>query len=132
MSFPRLERKRNLLDLTPLIDVMFLLLLYFVLTMSADNSAQMPINLSSVTGKNEKQETKFYAITVTSGNLYFAGDEPVAPEKLEENLKLIRKSFDVVLIRGDNESDLGAILKVWESCKKAGFENIKIAVKKNQ
>lgn len=132
MSFPKMERKKNLMDLTPLIDVMFLLLLYFILTMSTESTAAIPINLSSMSGKKEANNPKFYNITITASNLIMAADKPMQIEALEEHLKTLTQKHDTILIRGDSKSDLGVILKVWDACKKAGLENIKIAVNKNE
>lgn len=130
MSFPRIEHKKGLMDLTPLIDVMFLLLLYFVLTMSTESSSSIPINLSSMSGKKDFNDPKFYPITITASNLIFASDVPIAIDKIGEHLLALPKKYEFILIRGDINSDLGTIMKVWDACKKAGFENIKIAVNK--
>ena len=132
MSFPRIERKRSLMDLTPLIDVMFLLLLYFVLTMSTESSSNIPINLSTMSGKKDANDPKFFTITITASNLIMASDKPIESEKLTEHLLSLNKKYDTILIRGDSKSNLGMILKVWDACKKAGLENIKIAVNKSE
>lgn len=132
MSFPRREHKKGLMDLTSLIDVMFLLLLYFVLTMSTESTSNIPINLSSMSGKKEANEPKFYPISITESNLIFASDQPIAIDKMGDHLIKLPKNYEYILIRGDVKSDLGTILKVWDACKKAGFENIKIAVNKKE
>jgi biopolymer transport protein ExbD len=130
MSFPRLEHKKGLMDLTPLIDVMFLLLLYFVLTMSSESASNIPINLSSMAGKKETNVPNYYSITITASNLIFAADQPIDVDKISEHLFSLKKNYEYILIRGDAKSDLGTILKVWDACKKSGLENIKIAVNK--
>ena len=129
MSFPRIEHKKSL---TPLVDVMFLLLLYFVLTMSTETASNIPINLSSMSGKKDANEPKFYPLTITESNLIFASDLPITVDKIGEHLLKLPKKYEYILIRGDTKSDLGTILKVWDDCKKAGFENIKIAVNKKE
>lgn len=130
MTFPRMVHKKSLIDLTSLIDVMFLLLLYFVLTMSTEPSSSIPINLSTMSGKKDANEPNFYPITITATNLVFASDKLIEIEKVGEHLLSLKKKYEYILLRGDSKSDLGTILKVWDACKKSGFENIKMAVNK--
>ena len=63
-------RRRNqggvLIDLTPLIDVVFQLLIFFILTTTFENNPAFRVKLPKANNADVKQEPKAVVVTVTS------------------------------------------------------------------
>ncbi|PCJ61254.1 MAG: hypothetical protein COA79_06645 [Planctomycetota bacterium] len=130
MNLPQYKSKKNILELTPLIDVMFLLLIFFMLTMPEEAVSDIPVNLPSASGKSEIENNKTISITITSSNKIIFKNEVVDIEALQKKLEGIDKIKSKILIRGDAGSELGATVKIWQLAKKVGFKKIGIAVQK--
>lgn len=119
------RRAATLVDLTPLIDVVFQLLIFFLLTSSyvsqqsqAQNSKddpQVPVELpeSSLAAQTEKVDDFTIAISA-DGEIYVGNDERVSLEELANRLARVAstKPDTVVLIRGDQTVPYGRIAAV--------------------
>ncbi len=73
-------------DLIPLITVMFLLLLFFVISSSLVFQAGVPVELPQAV-KPDMRATDKIVITVTRNDLLFFNDKPVKWEELERELR---------------------------------------------
>ncbi len=128
---PTFKRKQSVLDLTPLVDVIFLLLIFFMLTMPSETSTALPITLPSATGEKELISTQTLSISITSSGLIFIDDRIYNTDEIEPILISRRELFSSVLIRGDHKSQLGSLVQIWNLCQTAGYTDIKIAINKN-
>lgn len=130
MSLPQYKSKKNVLELTPLIDVMFLLLIFFMLTMPEEVATDIPVTLPSASGNQEVENLKTFSVTITPSNKIIFDNKILDNEQLMSKLEGLNKSNAKLLIRGDASCDLGVTVKIWQMAKKAGFKNIGIAVQK--
>ena len=120
----RSRRAATVLDITPLVDVVFQLLIFFLLTSSyvaqqpaAQNSdsPQVPVELpeSSLTAS----PTRFDDLNIVvdaEGQIYVGDDERVSLEALADRLGRAANENPntVVLIRGDQQVPYGRIAQV--------------------
>ena len=120
---PTLERARRrgvVVDMTALIDVVFQLLIFFLLTSTyvssqAAVSPQVPVDLPETSLDAKEQPHDQFTIVVTSnGEVLVAADEKVGLEEL--GVRLLRAKQDnprtVVLIRGDQSVPYGRVAQV--------------------
>ena len=110
----RIAGPRASIDMNSLIDLTFLLLVTFMLTIPALEqgiSIMLPRAKTDVLpSKNAKANT----ITVNVDHQIFLNDVPVSIDQLESDLKaMVEKDADVpVLVRGDERLEYGAVMDV--------------------
>ena len=110
----RIGAPRASIDMNSLIDLTFLLLVTFMLTIPALEqgiSIMLPRAKTDVLpNKNNKANT----ITVNVDHQIFLNDVPVSIDQLESDLKaMVEKDADVpVLVRGDERLEYGAVMDV--------------------
>ena len=110
----RIVGPRASIDMNSLIDLTFLLLVTFMLTIPALEqgiSIMLPRAKTDVLpSKNAKANT----ITVNVDHQIFLNDVPVSIDQLESELKaMVERDADVpVLVRGDERLEYGAVMDV--------------------
>jgi biopolymer transport protein ExbD len=115
------------INLTPMLDMIFNLLFFFVLaTNIRDESTRMDIRLpSAASAARETSEEKPLSITVNAEGRVFFKDRPMVKEELELELRhLIQKGRHEVAIRGDERVDYGRVIEVMDWCKLAGMKSV--------
>jgi biopolymer transport protein ExbD len=126
MNLMKREKKRFRLDITPLIDVVFLLLIFFMLTFSVQGQG-IDINLSGESSAAKEMEISLTLridekgrVSINDANIDF--DSLVS--ELENKLTPIKDKSLVVDIHQKVQYDL--FVRVLDLAKKAGAENFSI------
>lgn len=83
-------------------DLIFLLLIFFMLTSSFITPSGLPVNLP--TSKSAAIEIQKLSVTVTADLQYFVNENPVSREMLEEELKLHLTEPEGVVVLHIDES----------------------------
>jgi biopolymer transport protein ExbD len=120
------------LSLTPLIDVVFLLLIFFLVsTRFEQEERDMDVELPQA---SEAQPTTFQGqdifVTVTPNGDYFVEGEQLDAPGVEAFLTSAYQSNpgrQRVMIRADRESRTGHVVAVMNACNKANIRNYSIA-----
>lgn len=129
-------RKYHSMDLTPLIDVVFLLLIFFMVATNFSKFSSMDIKVpkSTVENKNTAIETievllnsnKTLNIRITTNG--FVENQEVVENNLNQKINDLLKasnSKNIILI-ADEVLDYGYIIKVMSILKEAGVEGISL------
>jgi len=112
MRFKRkvfLEQGR--LDIAPLIDVVFLLLIFFMLTSSFVFQPGIRVNLPKAV-TSEVLHKRLLIVTVNQDNEVFINERPLNSEELFSRITVAAKEGQPLLIRADKQADLGTIIEV--------------------
>ena len=119
-------------DLTPMIDMVFLLLIFFLLT-SFLARPTIPVSLPEAEMGEMEQKPDLTITVLKDGNLLFGGEE-ISDEKLERTLKrmLAFRQTSEVVIQSDKEVPFGRIVEVMDTVKKSGAGIISFLVEKKQ
>ena len=128
MEFEGARKAAHAPNLTPLIDVVFLLLVFFMLTAHFVQEEIIPINLPTAESSEDiSDEDPLEVLISAEGNLMFKGEE-ISAEDLEEKLAPLLKSRKNkgITLRGDMKSGLGETVKVLDAVRKAGAEAVDI------
>jgi len=112
------------IEITPLIDCVFLLLIFFMLTSNFVVSSGINIRLPKAS-KSEIAETKTVTVTVSSEDIIYVGGRVLTSGELENYLKKIK--LESIFIKADKDSSLGAVIEIWDICKRIGIDRIGIA-----
>jgi len=121
-----LELEKGVLDIAPLIDVIFLLLIFFMLTSSFIFQPGIKINLPKAVTSEVLHEQNI-VITVTSQNLIYMNNKAITPKELTKRLKKIAKENKPLLIKADRKASLGRVVEVWDICRASGLSKVNIA-----
>ena len=127
MIFPRKPRRSPTLNIIPLIDVLVVLLIFYIATTVFKKSQpKIVIKVPSSTTATTTQETPPSIIYVTADSKIFLDDVPVEPEQLGELLKekiAANPSFKVAM-KADTSAPFGAITKVMDAAHIAGIGDL--------
>ncbi len=114
------------LDIAPLIDCVFLLLIFFMLTSTFVRPAGIKVNLPKTVTADLLTEGKF-VIVVTGEDIIYYQDKPVNIEELKQLVEKEKKNIQAILIKADKRASLGRIIQVWDVCREVGIQKLNIA-----
>jgi len=131
MNFKGHQRRDEVsLDMTPLIDVVFLLLIFFMLTASFTQAQRLKVDLPKAEqGESSQDQNKDWTIEIDAQGNYALNGEALAPEQLESRLRELpeRAEETVVLIRADAKAEHQAVVQALNAAKAAGLLHIGLA-----
>jgi biopolymer transport protein ExbD len=109
------------INVTPLVDVMLVLLTIFIVTAPLLTNA-VPVNLPKATSDLSLTQPNTIGISVTDdGTVYFT-DEAVSQEDLDQRLMQIAENADsTVEIFADEKAEYGNVAKVMAAIQRAGI-----------
>ncbi len=114
------------MELTPLIDVVFLLLIFFMLTSSFISQPGIKINLpKALTGQLLQKDT--LVLTITKDNRIYFNNKRILFKELKDKLKDVDRKEQTLLIKADKQASLGRIVEVWDLCRELGIHQVNIA-----
>ncbi len=121
------------LNLTAMLDIMFLLIIFFMLgTRFVDEERKIPLKVPEVAdrGALTPAPAKRTVNVYRDGGITLDQTQVTIPE-LVEKLKTARRQYSdlSVLVRGDSEDKYQRIVAVLNACKQAGIQNLGIAVR---
>ena len=123
----KLEKGSRTIDIAPLIDVVFQLLIFFMLTASFIFQPGIKINLPKAVTSEVLHEQNV-VVTVTSENLIYLDNKALTSAELSKRLsKDIVGSKRPVLIKADRRASLGRVVEVWDICRASGISQVNIA-----
>ena len=126
----RFKRKVSIekghLDLAPLIDVIFLLLIFFMLTSSFVFQPGIRVNLPRAV-TSETLHRELVLVVITEQNEIYIEERLVGDEEMVAYLSSAASGRRPVLIKADEAADLGRVITVWDVCRKVGISQINIA-----
>lgn len=109
------------INVTPLVDVMLVLLTIFIVTAPLLTNA-VPVNLPKATSDLSLTQPNTIGISVTDdGTVYFT-DEAVSQEDLDQRLMQVAENADsTVEIFADEKAEYGNVAKVMAAIQRAGI-----------
>ncbi len=127
MRFKRhinIESGLKQLEITPLIDCVFLLLIFFMLTSNFVVRRGINIKLPRASVQ-EVVKTRVVTITISSEDIIYLDGKIFTRGELERYLKKLKPHS--IFIKADRDSTLGVVVEIWDICKQLGINKIGIA-----
>jgi biopolymer transport protein ExbD len=128
-----MKRRESLgLDLTPVIDVVFILLIFFIVTsvFKKDELALM-LDLPTSNAKEMEIQKEQVFIELSQNKLAIKGIE-VSFESLEDNLKAISNKEKPVIVRIDKKVEYERVVKVLDLLQKYDLSNLALVTNENK
>ncbi len=134
MKFKRhtqLEHGLEQIDIAPLIDVIFQLLIFFMLSSSFTFQSGINVKLpKAVTSDVIKEEN--FIITITSENVTYLNGAVITLKELRERLGQPGSKDRPLLIKADRRASVGRIVDIWDLCRELDIERINIATNQDK
>ena len=117
------------INLTPLIDIMLVLLIIFMVTSSVSLESGLDIDLPQTTSQTNIEESNAVIISINaSGGIFVQGQKipfKALKHNIEEALNTEKTSF--VILEGHRQSTLEKAIQIMDIAKKAGAQKFAIA-----
>lgn len=127
MEFRRRRKVESLVSIAPLIDCVFLLLIFFLLTSSFIEQAGIEIELpeSAFAAALEEKEI---VISLSEAGALEVGGEATGLENLQARVTALREELGTerALVRADKDVRLELLTKVMDGVKSAGITTLNI------
>jgi biopolymer transport protein ExbD len=129
MQFPRKPRRSPALNIIPLIDVLVVLLIFYIATTVFKKSQpNIKLNIPSSTQAKETPDQPPSTIYITEEGKFFMDDAPVDPENLGQMLKdkkTANPNFKAA-VKADTKTPLGMFVKVYDAANFAGITDLQM------
>jgi len=128
MKFKARIKKRSGFDITPMIDIVFLLIIFFMVSSELVKTRGMSVKLPESTS-SDADTKNLIIIAITAEGKIFLNEEEVSIQKLGSELRRLKVEMmqDTVVIRGDNQIPYRNMVEVMDTAKLAGIAKISLA-----
>lgn len=127
----RRNREAQAPDLTPMIDVVFLLLVFFMVsTVFKKSEVALLLNLPNVEeGEAQQSNQKIISIELSDKDVAYNGKK-ISFEELGEKLSAITKKDSPIDLRVDKDVRYERVVKVLDELKKNALNNLSLITNK--
>lgn len=131
----KIERKRKsieIIDMIPMLDMVFLLLIFFAVTNTFEIQRVMKMNMPDASSGEVMERTRTLTVRINEQNQIFLEDQPIEFRSYQERLTQAVRNGDklTLVIKGDEKARHGNVVKLMDISKSAGVEKILVTVKK--
>jgi len=128
MEFEGRSRIHAHLDIAPLIDIVFLLLVFFMLTSTFLVPEAIELELPESTSANIAEDTPI-SVSLNKNGQIALNDKIIALDKLQDVIKpLLKQAADTAItLKSDSHTEVQQLLKVMDEIRAAGGRNIALA-----
>lgn len=130
MKFSRQRPEEVSVNLTPLIDVVFLLLIFFMVSTTFNKETQLEIDLPRANGASGAQPLDRIAIKISAEGIYYLNDERISESSesgLREALESIKGQPNTPLsIAADAKTPHQAVVTAMDVAGQLGYTRLSI------
>jgi len=129
MRLPTTAKKKARIEIIPMIDTMFFLLVFFMIaTLSMTLQRGMPVNLPTAKSSTEPLPEQVSLTLTEEGTLYY-NKEAITFDELEKRLVHLRQfsAEPSLLINADEQVAHGKVIKVMDLIRLSGITSMSIA-----
>ena len=122
------------ISLTPIIDVVFILLIFFMLATNFQKFNQVDINITTETAAPSQEDKELFIIEFNNSGNYKLNDTPYSLNDLKEKIKVTVADIPnyLVILKPSKQTNLQSIFRLLESINEYEIENVSIGVTENE
>ncbi|HAD47401.1 MAG: biopolymer transporter ExbD [Idiomarina sp.] len=126
------EEEDAAIDMTPMLDIVFIMLIFFIVTTSFVKEAGIQVNKPEANQATKEPSANIFIAIRDNGEVWM-DKRQVDVERVGANLErmLAEQPTDLVVIQADKESQHGRVVEVMDQVKEAGIDKISIAAENN-
>lgn len=134
MAFLRKKRESPRVDLTPMVDVVFLLLIFFMISTTFVETPGISVKLPESSSQQRPQEIKEVKVYLSKEGDIFLGQDPVDMAELRQRLRSHGKQAAnmTFLLLADKEALHGKVVALMDLAKETGFAKLAIATEQRK
>ncbi len=135
MNFTRAEEDCLDVNITPLIDVVFLLLIFFMITTTFNQQAELRVDLPEASSEEQALDVIPIEITIDSSGAYYVNGQSLAKNDANALFQSLQKIVagekeKSVIIRADATTPHQAVVTAMDVVKRSGLSDLRIATSK--
>ncbi len=117
------------ISITPMLDIVFILLIFFIVTTSFAKEFGVDMNRPSNAPVKEQKRTEVIAVRIVADGRIFVEDRAVDVGAVRANIEsgLARKPQASVVVVADRAADAGLMVQVVDQARVAGAANVSLA-----
>jgi len=124
-------------NITPLIDVVFLLLIFFMVSTTFKHESEITINLPESSSVSPPKDDNIIEIAIDSKGTYYIDKRQVVNTELKTVMRALEKiagdrKTPVILISADAQTPHQSVIVAMDAARKLGFVNLSIATKQSK
>lgn len=133
----RRKRVRNpdegAVDITPMIDIVFIMLIFFIVTASFVKEAGVEVNRPEAKTAQKKQRASIL-VAIDENNQVWLDKRPIDIRAVRPNIERLRAENPEggVVIQADKKSENGVLVKVMDAARLAGVEDVSLSAEKTE
>lgn len=135
MKFRRQKTSDNTVNVTPLIDVVFLLLIFFMVSTTFTKETELSINLPEAEGEIAETVPDTIEIGIDAEGHYSLNNKALVNQKILTLMKGLDKLADgntdkPVIIRADAKASHQAVVTAMDAAGRSGFVHLSITTQR--
>lgn len=125
-----LEEEQSVIDMTPMLDVVFIMLIFFIVTSSFVKESGIEINRPTAKTQVAKKDANIFVALSASGVIWI-DKRPIDLRAVTANIKQLKAELPhaSVVVQADIGSKSGDLIRLIDQIKKAGIPNVSVATK---
>lgn len=134
MNFRSQRHSETDINITPLIDVVFLLLIFFMVSTTFERESEIRIALPEASEEQVEVRDDIILVSIDANEQVYIGDEPLADTGIATIGAALKEQADrladaPVVIRADAGVSHQAVIKVMDAARQSGLVNITFATR---
>jgi biopolymer transport protein ExbD len=132
MKFRRRPRTEVSIELTPLIDVVFLLLIFFMVSTTFIRETQLDLNLPEATGDLQQPEDQNIVVTIAEDGTYAVNDQALVNNQLATLMRALQQQMGEndapkqLIITADANATHQAVVRAMDAAGQVGLTSLSI------
>ena len=130
MEFKTKKKKGTIINITSLIDVLFLLLIFMMVSSTFMEEPGIKLDLPETQSAPSVKKSE-YILSVKSDGSLFLNEKSLSLDELAENLKITLDEMkdESLILKGDTNIPYGQVVKIMDIVKKSGVKKLIIATR---
>jgi biopolymer transport protein ExbD len=126
----RTEEEDAQIDMTPMLDIVFIMLIFFIVTTVFVKEAGIEVNKPEASEAFMPKNANIFIAITDDGDVWL-DKRQVAVDSVRANIErlLTEQPTDYVIIQADVKSKHGVVVKVMDQVKDAGVDKISVATR---
>ena len=128
----RREEEDSEINITPMMDIVFIMLIFFIVTTSFVKEISIDVNRPTKSPIKEQKKSEVISVRISGEGQIFVQDRLITLDAVRANIEsnLALKPQATVVVVSDREADAGFLVKVIDQSRLAGARNVSLAAQK--
>ena len=130
MQFKTKQKRKAFINITSLIDVLFLLLIFFMISSTFLEQPGIKLELPQAQSSEVVQQKDFTLFIDKDGGM-FLNDEKIELSELEKRLKAVLPDMKdgALILKADQDASHGSVVRVMDVAKRSGVKKLVIGTR---